>query len=73
LNTLYLDSTVMKQCRVVVENPVHPDVTDRFTLGRLRPLLSTVVTSIPSLSPNSCVGRRSPHPQGRAVEERRAP
>ena len=71
--TLYLDSTVMKQCRVVIEHPVHPGVTDRFTLGRLRPLLSTVVTSIPSLSPNSCVGRLSPHPQGRAAEERRFP
>ncbi len=73
LNTLYLYRSVMNRYRVVVEHLTYPDVTDRFTLGRLRPLLSTVVTSIPSLSPNSCVGRRSPHSQGRAAEERRVP
>src|SRR3970040_184833 len=34
---LYLYSSVRKRYRVVVEHLTYPDVTDRFTLGLLRP------------------------------------
>lgn len=59
----------MKKRILVAEYPVTPDVTDRCGLGPVRPGDSTGRHVRLCTSPNSCVGRLSPHPQGRAPEE----
>ncbi len=59
----------MKKRILMVEHPATLDVTDRVSLGPVRPRNSTGRHVHLCTSPNSCVGDLSPYPQGRATGE----